>query len=86
MTRLQEMLQHYGSRSAADARTAVTQIADRYASRARGIGYVPLTGAATASGLLGVLLLARDESGVIDESKLPGDLVEAFKLQYPNVY
>jgi len=86
MSRLPELLQRYGSRSAADARTAVTQIADRYARKAQGIGYVPLTGAATASGLVGVLLLARDESGVINESKLPGELVEAFKLQYPNVY
>jgi len=86
MSRLPELLQRYGSRSAADARTAVTQIADRYASKARGIGYVPLVGATTVSGLDGVLLLARDESGVIDESKLPGELVEAFKLQYPNVY
>lgn len=86
MTRLQEMLQRYGSRSAADARRSVDEIADRYVARARGIGYVPLVGAATASGLMGVLLLARNEAGVIDESKLPGELVEAFKMQYPNVY
>lgn len=86
MTRLQEMLQRYGSRSAADARRSVDEIADRYVARARGIGYVPLVGAATASGLLGVLLLARNDAGVIDESKLPGQLVEAFKMQYPNVY
>lgn len=86
MTRLQEMLQRYGSRSAADARRSVDEIADRYVARARGIGYVPLVGAATASGLLGVLLLARNDAGVIDESKLPGELVEAFKMQYPNVY
>lgn len=86
MTRLSELLQRYESRSAEDARTAVTQIADRYASRARGLGYVPLTGAATAAGLLGILLLARDNSGGIDESKLPKELVEAFKMQYPNVY
>lgn len=80
------MLQRYGSRSAADARRSVDEIADRYVARARGIGYVPLVGAATASGLLGVLLLARNDAGVIDESKLPGELVEAFKMQYPNVY
>ena len=86
MTRLQEMLQRYGSRSAADARRSVDEIADRYVARARGIGYVPLVGAATASGLMGVLLLARNDAGVIDESKLPGQLVEAFKMQYPNVY
>ena len=86
MTRLQEMLQRYGSRSAAGARRSVDEIADRYVARARGIGYVPLVGAATASGLLGVLLLARNDAGVIDESKLPGQLVEAFKMQYPNVY
>ena len=86
MTRLQEMLQRYGSRSAADARRSVDEIADQYVARARGIGYVPLVGAATASGLLGVLLLARNDAGVIDESKLPGQLVEAFKMQYPNVY
>ena len=86
MTRLQEMLQRYGSRSAADARRSVDEIADRYVARARGIGYVPLVGAATASGLMGVLLLARNDAGVIDESKLPGELVEAFKMQYPNVY
>lgn len=86
MTRLQEMLQRYGSRSAADARRSVDEIADQYVARARGIGYVPLVGAATASGLLGVLLLARNDAGVIDESKLPGELVEAFKMQYPNVY
>ena len=47
---------------------------------------MPLVGAATASGLMGVLLLARNDAGVIDESKLPGELVEAFKMQYPNVY
>jgi len=86
VTRLQEMLQRYGSRSAADARRSVDEIADRYVARARGIGYVPLVGAATASGLMGVLLLARNDAGVIDESKLPGELVEAFKMQYPNVY
>jgi hypothetical protein len=86
VTRLQEMLQRYGSRSAADARRSVDEIADQYVARARGIGYVPLVGAATASGLLGVLLLARNDAGVIDESKLPGELVEAFKMQYPNVY
>ena len=86
MTRLHDMLQRYGSRSAADARRSVDEIADRYVARARGIGYVPLVGAATASGLLGVLLLARNDAGVIDESKLPGQLVEAFKMQYPNVY
>lgn len=86
MTSLQEMLQRYGSRSAADARRSVDEIADRYVARARGIGYVPLVGAATASGLMGVLLLARNDAGVIDESKLPGELVEAFKMQYPNVY
>lgn len=86
MTRLQEMLQRYGSRSAADARRSVDEIADRYVARARGIGYVPLVGAATASGLMGVLLLARNDAGVIDESKLPGELIEAFKMQYPNVY
>jgi hypothetical protein len=80
------MLQRYGSRSAAGARRSVDEIADRYVARARGIGYVPLVGAATASGLLGVLLLARNDAGVIDESKLPGELVEAFKMQYPNVY
>lgn len=86
MTRLHDMLQRYGSRSAADARRSVDEIADRYVARARGIGYVPLVGAATASGLMGVLLLARNDAGVIDESKLPGELVEAFKMQYPNVY
>lgn len=86
MTRLHDMLQRYGSRSAADARRSVDEIADRYVARARGIGYVPLVGAATASGLMGVLLLARNDAGVIDESKLPGQLVEAFKMQYPNVY
>lgn len=86
MTRLQEMLQRYGSRSAADARRSVDEIADRYVARAKGIGYVPLVGAATVSGLMGVLLLARNDAGVIDESKLPGELVEAFKMQYPNVY
>jgi hypothetical protein len=80
------MLQRYGSRSAAGARRSVDEIADRYVARARGIGYVPLVGAATASGLMGVLLLARNDAGVIDESKLPGQLVEAFKMQYPNVY
>jgi hypothetical protein len=80
------MLQRYGSRSAADARRSVDEIADRYVARARSIGYVPLVGAATASGLMGVLLLARNDAGVIDESKLPGELVEAFKMQYPNVY
>lgn len=86
MTSLQEMLQRYGSRSAADARRSIDEIADRYVARARGIGYVPLVGAATVSGLMGVLLLARNDAGVIDESKLPGELVEAFKMQYPNVY
>jgi len=86
MSSLEDLLQRYGGRTAADARTAVTAIADRYASRAREIGYVPLVGATTAAGLASVLLLARDEAGVIDESKLPGEVIEAFKLQYPNVY
>jgi hypothetical protein len=86
MLRLKDLLRHYGDRPATDARRALISIADAYARRANGIGYVPLVGAATGSGLLGVLLLARDDAGVIDESKLPPDLVEAFKMQYPNVY
>jgi hypothetical protein len=86
MSRLRELLGRYGGRRATDARRAVLSIADGYARRANGIGYVPLVGAATASGLLSVLLLARDDAGVIDESKLPAELVEAFKMQYPNVY
>ncbi|MFM8600788.1 MAG: hypothetical protein ACKODP_01720, partial [Actinomycetota bacterium] len=86
MTRLDEMLGRYAGRAPDDVRNAINSVSAVYARRAKGVGYVPLVGAATASGLLGVLLLARDESGVIDESKLPEELVEAFKLQYPNVY
>jgi hypothetical protein len=30
--------------------------------------------------------MARGENGSIDETKLPAELVEAFRMQYPNVY
>lgn len=86
MSRLDELLDRYGGRSAGDARSAVTEIAEAYSARAKNIGYVPLVGAATASGLAGVLLMARGENGSIDETKLPAELVEAFRMQYPNVY
>jgi hypothetical protein len=86
MSRLDELLDRYGGRSAGDARSAVTEIAEAYSARAKNIGYVPLVCAAIASGLAGVLLMARGENGSIDETKLPAELVEAFRMQYPNVY
>lgn len=58
----------------------------RYLHNAKKIGYLPLTGLATTSGLLSVLAFAGGDDKKIDPSKLPDTVKEAFKLQYPNEY
>ena len=86
MSPLDEMLHTHGGRSPIEARATLGRIAEVYAARARSIGYTPLVGAATVSGLLGVLALASNGEGTINADRLPDELVEAFRLQYPNVF
>jgi hypothetical protein len=69
-----------------NVRESVSLLAEKYSSRAKSIGYVPLTGLATVSGLTGLLLASRDGSGNIDPAKLPDRVQEAFALQFPNKF
>ena len=72
--------------TAASARVNLKQLADHYSKRAKSIGYIPLVGIATVSGLTGLLLASRDTNGTIDPSRLPDEVREAFALQFPNKY
>ncbi len=58
----------------------------RYLQNAKKLGYLPLTGLATTSGLLSVLAFASADSKKIDPSKLPDIVKEAFELQFPNEF
>lgn len=86
MTPFGDVLEHYSKTQFGDARKRVGDLAKYYSEKAEKIGYIPLTGATTISGLSSLLLLSADESGMINESKLPAELIEAFRLQYPGVY
>lgn len=86
MSQFRDVIQHYSKNQSADARKRVSDIASYYSEKAAKIGYIPLTGATTIAGLSSLLLLSADESGIINESKLPAELIEAFRLQYPVVY
>lgn len=81
-----DVVAKYSDVDAIDARARLAEIADYYSKKAKNLGYIPLVGAATSSGLLSLLFLTRNETGQIDPEKLPKELVEAFQLQYPNVY
>jgi len=70
----------------ANARLALNALEERYSSKAKELGYLPLAGVTTASGLLGLLLMSQGESGRIDPSRLPDNVREAFELQYPNLH
>jgi len=72
--------------TAAQAQATISRLADRYSERAKSIGYIPLIGVATASGLTALLLASRDVSGTIDPSKLPETVREAFMLQFPDKF
>ena len=82
----EELVAFYDIRSAPDTRMRLAEIASEYSLRAKQFGYVPLVGAATPEGLMSFLRLSVDHSGRIDESKLPGDLIEAFRVRFPNVH
>ena len=86
MSQFSDVIEHYSKNQFGDARNRVSDIARYYSEKVAKIGYIPLTGATTISGLSSLLLLSADESGMINESKLPAELVEAFQLQYPVVY
>lgn len=58
----------------------------RYSNLAKEVGYLPLAGITTSSGLIGALLVSQDSSGRIEPSKLPDSVREAFELQYPNLH
>jgi len=81
-----ELATRYSSVDTMGARKRLAEISDYYSQKAKSLGYIPLVGAATASGLLSMLFLTRRASGEIDPEKLPKELVEAFRLQFPNVY
>ena len=86
MSQFRDVIEHYSKNQFGDARNRVSDIARYYSEKVAKIGYIPLTGATTISGLSSLLLLSADQSGMINESKLPAELIEAFRLQYPNVY
>lgn len=70
----------------ANVRLALTALEQRYSSKAKELGYLPLAGITTASGLLGLLLMSQGVNGRIDPSKLPDNVREAFELQFPNLH
>ncbi len=86
MTSFSEVVAKYSAVDAIDARARLAEISDHYSQRAKSLGYLPLVVATTVSGLSSMLFLARKDSGQIDPDKLPKELVEAFRLQYPNVF
>lgn len=69
-----------------DASRKLEVLEQRFSNLAKEVGYLPLAGYATASGLLGALLVSQDSNGRIDPSKLPDSVREAFELQYPNLH
>ena len=69
-----------------DARLALNALEERYSKKAKEIGYLPLAGVTTASGLLALLSISQGKNGRIDPSKLPENIREAFELQYPNLH
>jgi hypothetical protein len=69
-----------------NARHALIALEERYTNKAKEIGYLPLAGVTTASGLLGLLLMNQGSDGRINPSKLPENIREAFELQYPNLH
>ena len=69
-----------------DASRKLEVLVERYSNLAKEVGYLPLAGITTSSGLLGALLVSQDSSGRLDPSKLPDSVREAFELQYPNLY
>ena len=86
MTTFSEVASKYSGVDTIGARARLAEISDYYSQRAKSLGYLPLVGATTVSGLSSMLFLARKDSGQIDPDKLPKELVEAFRLQYPNVF
>ena len=86
MSRFNEVHDYYSKIQISDARKRIKDIAGYYSEKAAKIGYIPLVGATSIAGLSSLLLLSAEGSGVIDASKLPAELVEAFQLQYPSVY
>ncbi len=69
-----------------DASRKLEVLVERYSNLAKEVGYLPLAGITTSSGLLGALLVSQDASGRIDPSKLPNSVREAFEMQYPNLH
>lgn len=69
-----------------DASRKLEVLVERYSNLAKEVGYLPLAGITTSSGLLGALLVSQDASGRIDPSKLPDSVREAFEMQYPNLH
>lgn len=69
-----------------NARQSLNALEVRYSNKAKEIGYLPLAGITTASGLLGLLLMNQGSDGHIDPSKLQENVREAFELQYPNLH
>ena len=66
MTLFSDVVAKYSDGDVVSTRARLTEIADYYSKKAKNLGYVPLVGAATTSGLLSLLFLARNESGQID--------------------
>lgn len=83
---LNELAFRYKGRTSVQARQATNSVHAHYLERARKFGFVARVGAASTTGLASLLLVCRTESGTIDPSKLPEDLLEAFELQYPNLH
>lgn len=86
MSRFLEIHDYYSKIQIGNARERIKGIAGYYSEKAAKIGYVPLIGATSVAGLSSLLLLSANGTGVIDVSKLPAELVEAFQLQFPKVY
>jgi hypothetical protein len=86
VTAFSEVVARYKSVDALGARARLTEISDHYSQKAKNLGYLTLIGASTVSGLSSILFLTLKDSGEIDPEKLPEELVEAFQLQYPNVF
>ena len=86
MTTFSEVVAKYSTVDAIRARARLAEMTDYYSQKAKNLGYLPLVGATTVSGLSSILFLTIKDSGQIDPEKLPQELVEAFRLQYPNVF
>lgn len=55
MTIFSDVVAKYSDGDVVSARARLTEIADYYSKKAKNLGYVPLVGAATTSGLLSLL-------------------------------